>query len=145
MVTSIDDIIELHKNAGNIEDAYIKIHIDDKTLNLNIFTMKITSVDASKADVDLWNERITLELHKNKKLEKEIKEFCVVFELLNKMKIRSGKIIKEESPDFCIKRNNKTIGIEITKIYVGYDWMVEKISNDIKEYRLVRENTLSTA
>lgn len=140
MVTSIEDIIKLHKSEGNIEDAYVRIHIDDKILNLNTFTMRITPIEASIADAKLWNERISLELHKYKKLEKEVKEFVVLFELLNKMKIRSGKIEKSESPDFIIKRNNKTVGIEITKIYVGYDWMLEKIANDIKEYRLDKKD-----
>ena len=140
MVNSIDDIIELHRSSGNIEDAYIKIHLDERILNLNVFTMKITSVEASKEDVDIWNERISKELKKNRSLDKEIKEFVNIFELLNKIKVRSGEIIKGECPDFLIKRNGSTIGVEITKIYVGYDWMVEKLENEIQEYRFDNED-----
>lgn len=136
MVKSIDDIIELHKNSGNIEDAYLKIHIDEKILNLNLFSLKVTAIEADVEDVEIWNERIIQELKKNKELEKEVKEFASVFELLNKLKIKTGFIQKSESPDFIITRKNQTIGIEVTKIYVGYDWMVEKIESEIKEYRL---------
>ncbi len=31
-------------------------------------------------------------------------------------------------------------GIEVTKIYVGYDWAVELLMNEIKEYRINRED-----
>lgn len=136
MVNSIDDIIELHKDSGMIEDAYIKIHIDEKILNLNLFTMKVTAVKATKEDVEIWNERISKEIRKNKKLEKETKEFSSLFDLLNKIKLRSGKIRKGESPDFIIEKDGKEIGIEVTKIYVGYDWVVEKIESELKEYKI---------
>ncbi len=139
MVNSIEDIIELHKSSGNIEDAYLKIHIDDKILNLNLFSLKITAIEASIEDVEIWNDRISQELKKYKNLEKETKEFASVFELLNKMKIKSGIIQKSECPDFIIKRKNQSIGIEVTKIYVGYDWMVEKIESEIKEYKLEKK------
>ena len=136
MVNSIEDIIELHRNSGNIEDAYVKIHIDDKILNLNLFSLRITAIEAEVEDVEIWNDRITQELKKDKELEKEVKEFASVFELLNKLKIKSGLIQKSESPDFVITRKNQNIGIEVTKIYVGYEWMVEKIESEIKEYKL---------
>ena len=32
MIKSIDDVVYLHENKGNIEDAYIDIHFDDKIL-----------------------------------------------------------------------------------------------------------------
>ena len=140
MVNSIEDIIELHKSSGNIEDAYLKIHIDDKILNLNLFSLKVTAIEASVEDVNIWNERISQELKKDKELEKETKEFASVFELLNKLKIKRGIIKKNESPDFIITRKDQTIGIEVTKIYVGYDWMVEKIESEIKEYKLEKED-----
>lgn len=140
MVNSIEDIIELHRSSGNIEDAYLRIHIDDKILNLNMFSLKVTAVEATKEDVEIWNDRIIKELKKNKQLEKETKEFASVFEVLNKLKIRSGIITKNECPDFIIKRKDQTIGIEVTKIYVGYDWMVEKIESEIKEYRLEKDD-----
>lgn len=140
MVNSIEDIIELHKNYGNIEDAIIKIHIDEKILGLNIFSLKVTPIEATKEDVEIWNDRIAQELKKDKELEKEVREFATVFEFLNKMKVRSGVIRKNECPDFVITRNETSIGIEVTKIYVGYDWMVEKIAAEIKEYRLEKED-----
>lgn len=136
MISSIEDVILLHQNKGRIEDAYIKIHIDERVLNLNVFTMKITNVESTKKDVDIWNEKIIAEIKKNRALEKEINEFISIFELLNKYRIKSGKIEKTECPDFVLTRNDKKVGIEITKIYVGYDWMLEKISNEIKLYKM---------
>ncbi len=136
MISSIEDVILLHQNKGKIEDAYVKIHIDEKILNLNIFTMKITNVESTKKDVDIWNERVITEIRKNRTLEKEINEFTSIFELLNKYRVKSGMIEKTECPDFVLTRNDKKIGIEITKIYVGYDWMLEKISNEIKLYKM---------
>lgn len=140
MVSSIENIIELHKSSGNIEDAYIKIHIDEKILNLNIFSLKVTAIEADVEDVEIWNDRISQELKRDRELEKEAKEYASVFELLNKLKIKSGFIQKSECPDFMITKNNQTVGIEVTKIYVGYDWMVEKIEADIKEYRLEKND-----
>ncbi len=140
MVNSIEDIIELHKDCGNIEDAYLKIHIDNKILNLNLFSLKITAIEADEEDVEIWNERIAQELKKNKQLEKETKEFASVFELIHKLKIKNGSINKHECPDFVVKRKEQTIGIEVTKIYVGYDWMVEKIESEIKEYKLEKDD-----
>lgn len=136
MVNSIEDMITLHQSSGNIKDAYVKVHMDDKVLNLNIFTLKFTAVEASKNDVDIWNNRINQEIKKDKSLEKEIKEFTSIFELFNKLKIRSGELKKSECPDFILKRKEKTIGIEVTKIYVGDDWLLERISREISEYHL---------
>ncbi len=136
MVNSIEDIIELHKSSGNIEDAYIKIHIDDKIMNLNTFTMRITAVDATKEDLNIWNNRINKEIKKNRELEKEIKEFYSVFELLNKVKIRSGKLVKSECPDFILEKNGVTIGIEVTKIYSGPEWLVDELEAEIEEYKI---------
>ena len=133
MVSSIEDIIELHKSSGNIEDAYMKIHIDEKILNLNLFSLKVTAIEADVEDVEIWNDRISQELKRDRELEKEAKEYASVFELLNKLKIKSGFIQKSECPDFVITRNNQTVGIEVTKIYVGYDWMVEKIESEMKK------------
>ncbi len=141
MVNSIEDIIELHKSSGKIEDAYVKIHLDEKILNLNLFTMQITPIHADREDVEIWQNRINQEIKKDRALEKEINEFIAVFEFLNKMKIRSGEIKKSECPDFIINRNDKTtIGVEVTKIYVGYDWMLEKIANEITKYKFKRED-----
>ena len=44
-------------------------------------------------------------------------------------------------PDFILERNNKKIGIEITKIYVGNDWVAEKLNEDIQAYKF-RKNEI---
>lgn len=139
MLNSIEDIVELHKNHGMIEDAYIKLHLDEKILNLNLFTMQVNTIQAEKRDLDIWQERINEEIKKNRKLEKEVNEFVILFEYLHKFKIRHGEVMKSECPDFVIKKDGKTIGIEITKIYVGYDWLYEKLSNEIEKYKISKE------
>lgn len=140
MLNSIEDIIELHKNSGNIEDAIVKIHIDEKVLALNTFSLKVTAIDADKKDIEIWNDRIKQELKKDNQLEKEVSEFESVFELIDKARIKKGRIEKSECPDFVITQEEKTIGIEVTKIYVGYEWMVEKIQSEIKEFKLENED-----
>jgi hypothetical protein len=139
MVNSIEDIVELHKNHGLIEDAYIKIHLDEKILNLNLFTMQVNTIQAEKSDLEIWQDRINEEIKKDRQLEKEINEFITIFEYLQKFKIKRGEILKSECPDFIIKRDGKTTGIEITKIYVGYDWLYEKLSNEIAKYKIKKE------
>lgn len=139
MVNSIEDIVELHKNQGMIEDAYLKIHLDEKILNLNLFTMQVNTIHAEKSDLDIWQERINDEIKKDRQLEKEINEFKTLFEYLNKFKIRHGELKKSECPDFIITKDGKTTGIEITKIYVGYDWLSEKLANEIAKYRIDKD------
>ena len=117
MLNSIESIIELHNSKGNIEDAYIDIHFDDKILKLNIFTLKFTSVNTEKEETRRWNNRLNFELKKNRNLEKEIKEFRIIFEALSKLKIKKGYIEKAERPDFILEIDNKRIGVETTKIY----------------------------
>jgi hypothetical protein len=80
MVNSIEDIVELHKNHGLIEDAYIKIHLDEKILNLNLFTMQVNTIQAEKSDLEIWQDRINEEIKKDRQLEKEINEFITIFE-----------------------------------------------------------------
>ncbi len=140
MVNSIEDIIELHKSKGLLEDAHIKIHMDEKVIDLNIYTMCVNMVNAQEEDIRIWQERITQEIKKDRQLEKEVNEFVTLFEFFNKFKIRTGEVEKSECPDFILKRNDETIGIEVTKIYVGYDWMLEKISNEIVKYRIKKED-----
>ena len=106
MLTSIESIIELHNNKGLIEDAYIDIHFDNKILKLNTYTLKFTNVNADKEEVKMWNNRINYELKKNRNLEKEIKEFRILFEALNKLKIKKGYIKKTERPDFVLDIDN---------------------------------------
>ena len=141
MLNSIDDIISLHTSAGKIEDAVKKIHIDNKVLPINTFTLRVTRGNASREEVRRWNVTINNEIKKDRNMQKEIREFISIFRMFNKLKIRSGYISKNEMPDFVLERNNKKIGIEITRIYVGNDWVAEKLSEDIQAYKL-RKNEI---
>ena len=141
MFNSIDDIISLHTSAGNVEDAIKKIHIDNKVLPLNTFTLRVTRGNASKEEVRRWNVTINNEIKKDRSMQKEIREFVSIFRMFEKLKIRSGYVSKSEMPDFLLERNNKKIGIEITRIYVGNDWVAEKLNEDIQAYKL-RKNEI---
>lgn len=141
MLNSIDDIISLHTSAGNVEDAIKKIHIDNKVLPLNTFTLRVTRGNAPKEEVRRWNVTINNEIKKDRSMQKEIREFVSLFRMFEKLKIKSGHIAKSEMPDFILERNNKKIGIEITRIYVGNDWVAEKLNEDIQAYKL-RKNEI---
>ena len=117
MLNSIESIIELHNSSGNIEDAYIDICFDDKILKLNTYTLKFSSVNTEREETRRWNNRLNFELRKNRNLEKEVKEFRILFEALNKLKIKSGYIEKCERPDFILEIEGNKIGVETTKIY----------------------------
>ena len=88
-----------------------------------------------------WNIDINRVIKKNRNLNREVKEFISLFELLEKIRIKSGYIEKSETPDFILTRNGEKTGIEITKIYIGNDWVADKLSEEIKEFRL-RKNEL---
>lgn len=139
MLNSIEDIIELHSSSGNIEDAYIDMHFDDKILKLNTFTLRFKTVNAEKEETKLWNNRLEFEIRKNRELYKEIKEFRTLFEAFNKLKIKKGYIEKSESPDFFIERNDVKYGVEITRIYSGNDWAAEKLYEDIRAYGISKK------
>ena len=117
MLNSIESIVELHNSKGNIEDAYVNIRFDDKILKLNTFTLKFTSVNTPKEETRWWNSRLNFEIKKNRSLEKEVKEFRIIFKALDKLKIKSGYIEKAERPDFILDINGHKTGIETTKIY----------------------------
>lgn len=136
MLNSIEDIINLHTSSGCIEDAIKKIHIDNKVLLLNTFTLRVTNGNAPKEEVKRWNVLINNEIRKDRNLQKEIRECLSVFKMFNRLKIRSGFVTKSETPDFILERNGKKAGIEITRIYVGNDWVAEKLSEDIQAYKL---------
>lgn len=136
MVSSIEDLVDLHESNGNIEDAYIKLHFDNKIMMFNKFTLRVRRGNAPKNEIKEWNTDIYSVVKKNRNLTKEVKEFISLFELLEKLKIKSGYIEKSETPDFILTRNDKMIGIEITKIYIGNDWVADKLSEEIKEFRL---------
>lgn len=140
MEDPIYSIIETHKSSGEIKDAYIKVYMDEMILNLNTFTLELKKIRATQKDLKIWNGMVFEALERNKKLQKEVNEFKTIFKLLNKFKIRSGILSKSECPDFVLERKNKKIGIEVTKIYVGYDWLVEKLSKDMEEYKLDSAN-----
>lgn len=141
MLNSIDDVMALHTSAGNIEDAIKKIHIDNKVLPLNTFTLRVTRGNTPKEEVRRWNVTINNEIKKDRSMQKEIREFVSLFRMFEKLKIKSGHIAKSEMPDFVLERNNKKIGIEITRIYVGNDWVAEKLAEDIQAYKL-RKNEI---
>lgn len=141
MLTSINDIVNLHVSSGKIEDALKKIHLDNKVLMLNIFTLRVKRGNASKEEVRRWNVLINNEIRKDRNLQKEIREYISVFKMFNKLGIKSGVVSKGEMPDFVLERNGKKIGIEVTKIYVGNDWVAEKLNEDIQSYRL-RKNEI---
>lgn len=136
MLNSIEDIIDLHESKGNLEDAYIDMHFDEKILKLNIFTLKFITVNAEREETKRWNNRLDFEIRKNRALQKEIKEFRILFEALNKLKIKSGYIEKSERPDFIIEKNGIRFGVEITRIYSGNDWAAEKLYEDIRTYEI---------
>lgn len=136
MVDSTNDFLELHKSNGNIEDAYIKIHMDNKVMMLNKYTLRLRRGNAPREEVREWNADIFRHIKRDRNLTKEIKEFVSLFAYLEKAKIKSGYIEKSETPDFILTRNGKKTGIEITKIYIGNDWVADKLSEEIKEYRL---------
>ena len=118
-MNSIDDIIAMYKSEGKIEDAYQKIYFDNKVLTLNTYTLRVRKGNTTKDETRRWNVTINNELKKDRNLSKETREFVSLFELLSKLKIKSGYIQKAESPDFILSKNGEKTGIEITKIYVG--------------------------
>lgn len=136
MINSIEDIVDLHTSEGNIEDAYLRIHIDNKVMMLNKYTLRVRRGNAPKNEVIEWNTDIFRCIKKNRNLTREIKEFISVFEYFEKARIKSGYIQKAETPDFILTRDGKKTGIEITKIYIGNDWVADKLSEEIKEFRL---------
>ena len=135
-MNSIDDIIAFHSAEGNIEDGYINIHLDEKILKLNTYTLTVTSNNAEKGETKIWNHALNNEIRKDRKLTREIKEFRVLFEVLHQLRIKSGYVTKMERPDFVLKKEDRTYGIEITQIYSGNDWAVEKVREDIKNYAI---------
>lgn len=141
MINSIVDIVNLHKDRGLIEDGIIKIHMDNKVMPFNIYTLKFRKGNVPKEEVSKWNEIINEEIKKDRNLYKETREFLSLFLLFEKLKIKTGYIEKSETPDFIYKKDEKTTGIEITKIYVGNEWIAQKLYEDIRAYKL-RKNEI---
>ena len=135
MISSIEDIVDLHASCGNIEDTYLRLHFDNKVMLLNKYTLRVRRGNATKAEIRDWNFDIYRCVKRDRALTKEIKEFISLFEYLEKARIKSGYIEKSETPDFIITRNGEKTGIEITKIYIGNDWVVDKLNEEIKEIR----------
>ena len=135
-MNSISDIVNLHSSQGEIEDAYLNIHFDETILKLNIYTMVFTSTNAEKWELKKWNDDLNEEIRKDRNLYREIKEFRLLFEVLHKLKVKKGYITKSERPDFILQKDGKMYGIEVTKIYAGNDWAVEKIREDIHQYSI---------
>ncbi len=89
----------------------------------------------TKEEAKRWNLTIHNEVKKDRNLYKETKEFVSLFQLFNRLGIKSGYVKKSESPDFIISRNGEDTGVEITRIYVGNDWIAEKVAEEIKAFR----------
>lgn len=136
MINSIEDIVDLHISEGKLEDAYLKLHMDNKVMMLNRYTLRVRRGNAPKLEVKSWNLDIYNCIKKNRNLTKEIKEFISLFQYFEKAKIKSGYIEKAETPDFILTKDNVKTGIEITKIYIGNDWVADKLNEEIKEFRL---------
>ncbi len=132
MINSIDDIINLHISKGKVEDAYQRIIFDNKTLIINKYTLRVRRGNLTKDEAKRWNITINNEVKKDRNLYKEIREFNSVFQLFNRFGIKVGNIEKSESPDFIYSNDECMTGIEITKIYVGNDWVAERIAEEIK-------------
>lgn len=141
MINSTNDILELHESKGNIEDAYLKIHMDQKVMMLNKYTLRVRRGNAPKEEIREWNRDIDWHIKRDRNLTKEVKEFISLFSYLEKAKIKSGYVEKSETPDFILTRNGEKTGIEITKIYIGNDWVADKLNEEMKAYRL-RKNEL---
>ena len=135
MLSSIDDIINMHLSNGKIEDAFQRISFDNKTFIINKYTLRVRRGNMSKEEARRWNRTILNEVKKNRNLYKEIREFNSLFQLFNRFGVKTGDIQKFESPDFIYNDGKKDIGIEITKIYVGTDWIAERITEEIKAFR----------
>lgn len=142
-LNSIDDIIALHASNGKIEDGYEKIYFDNKVFILNKFTLRVKRGNMSKEEAKRWNLIIQSEVKKDRNLYKETKEFISLFQLFNRLGIKSGYIRKNESPDFIVSRNNEATGVEITRIYVGNDWIAERVSEEIKAFRERKRDTIA--
>lgn len=141
MIDSVEDIVELHASFGYIEDAYIRLHLDNKIMMLNKYTLRVRRGNAPKNEIKDWNLDIYTIVKRNRDLTREVKEFMSLFEFFERAKIKSGYIEKSETPDFILTRNGKKTGIEITKIYIGNDWVADKLTEEIRAFRL-RKNDL---
>lgn len=140
MINSIEDIVELHISKGKIEDAYVRIHLDNKVMMLNKFTLRVRRGNMPRNEIKDWNIDIYKCVKRNRNLTREVKEFMSLFEFFEKSKIKSGEIEKTETPDFILTRNGQKTGIEITKIYIGNDWVVDKLNEEMKEFRLRKKD-----
>ena len=90
MLKTIENIIKHNKNKGKIEDEVKNIKIDNKILKLNIYTLKFKSSGNDKEEIKKWNNKLNFELRQNRNLEKEVKEYRVLFEAIDKLKIKKG-------------------------------------------------------
>lgn len=136
MLNSVEDIIDLHESEGKIEDAYVRLHFDNKIMILNKYTLRARRGNLPREEIREWNNDIYTRLKKDRNLKREIREFISVMELFERLKIKSGYIKKAETPDFVLTRNGTKVGIEITKIYIGNDWVADKLNEEVKEFRL---------
>lgn len=138
----IEEIINLHKSEGLLEQSRRIVSIENQNVWCNVFTLKLKNSKTSNIDTDFYNAQIIRHAKRNVQLYKEIREYKQLFRFFDKLKIKNGYIKKSETPDFIMEDDNKKFGIEVTRIYTGNDWVAEKLHNDILAYKL-KENTLN--
>ena len=136
---NLEKIIQQHVNNGRIENAYKKIRIGWHSVYLNIFTLKLKKIKKPIKNLQRDNAQLMQRIKKDTNLYKEIREYRLIFRFFQRLQIQKGEIQKSETPDFILKKDGKTYGIEVTRIYAGNDWIAEKLQHDIEIYRLQNE------
>ena len=115
MISSIEDIVDLHASCGNIEDTYLRLHFDNKVMLLNKYTLRVRRGNATKAEIRDWNFDIYRCVKRDRALTKEIKEFRLrkneldgymmykkYNEKVSTYKLREGLIILPNTKDITI-------------------------------------------
>lgn len=135
----LEKMVQKHRSSGRIENANQKIRIGWHVFQLNIFTLKLHSTGKHAKKLQDLNRQLMRKIKENANFYKEIREYRLIFRFFQRLQIKEGEIQKSETPDFILKRNQKSYGIEVTRIYAGNDWVAEKLQQDIEAYRLQDE------
>ena len=53
MISSIEDIVDLHASCGNIEDTYLRLHFDNKVMLLNKYTLRVRRGNALTQEIKM--------------------------------------------------------------------------------------------
>lgn len=131
----LNKIVRLHISEGMIEEANIMQKINGENICVNVFTLKLRKAN-NNLDTNQLNALLLKKIKNDSNLYKEIREYNLIFRFFNKLHIDYGHIKKSETPDFILEKDDKKIGIEVTRIYTGNDWVAEKLKNDILAYRM---------